>query len=159
MPALPPPPAASPSTPPRPQIGVAYKAPDGSLLASMPEDLELLEACEVRRWRACLPACLPGSLAGSLAGWLPGWIARSLPGAERLLLTRGCARQRSNDCTTLGHRSAPPCTATQQPIPASHTATAASPPPAQVVYETLPGWKQDISKCRRWEDLPENARK
>ena len=29
----------------------------------------------------------------------------------------------------------------------------------QVVYETLPGWKSDISKVRRWEDLPENARK
>jgi adenylosuccinate synthase len=30
---------------------------------------------------------------------------------------------------------------------------------AQVVYETLPGWQQDISKARSWEDLPENARK
>lgn len=34
-----------------------------------------------------------------------------------------------------------------------------APPHVQVVYETLPGWKQDISKVRRWEDLPENARK
>jgi adenylosuccinate synthase len=33
------------------------------------------------------------------------------------------------------------------------------PPPRQVVYETLPGWKQDISKVRTWADLPENARK
>lgn len=34
-----------------------------------------------------------------------------------------------------------------------------SPLTLQVVYETLPGWKQDISKVRRWEDLPESARK
>ncbi len=27
------------------------------------------------------------------------------------------------------------------------------------VYETFPGWKQDISKVRKYEDLPENARK
>jgi adenylosuccinate synthase len=26
------------------------------------------------------------------------------------------------------------------------------------VYETLPGWKQDISACRRFEDLPAEAR-
>ncbi len=26
------------------------------------------------------------------------------------------------------------------------------------VYETLPGWKQDITSCRTLEDLPENAR-
>lgn len=37
------------------------------------------------------------------------------------------------------------------------------PPPCppgllQVVYETLPGWKQDISGVRRWEDLPPAAR-
>jgi adenylosuccinate synthase len=25
------------------------------------------------------------------------------------------------------------------------------------VYETLPGWKQDISKCRRWDELPAEA--
>jgi adenylosuccinate synthase len=25
------------------------------------------------------------------------------------------------------------------------------------VYETLPGWKCDISKARRWEDLPKAA--
>jgi adenylosuccinate synthase len=31
--------------------------------------------------------------------------------------------------------------------------------PLQVVYETLPGWKDDISKCRTWEELPENARR
>ncbi|CAG8551760.1 18463_t:CDS:10, partial [Acaulospora morrowiae] len=28
-----------------------------------------------------------------------------------------------------------------------------------VQYETLPGWKSDISKCRRFSDLPENAQK
>lgn len=28
-----------------------------------------------------------------------------------------------------------------------------------VKYEDIPGWKSDISKCRTWEDLPENARK
>jgi adenylosuccinate synthase len=26
-------------------------------------------------------------------------------------------------------------------------------------YETVAGWEEDISKCTRWEDLPENARK
>lgn len=25
------------------------------------------------------------------------------------------------------------------------------------VYETLPGWQQDLRACREWEDLPENA--
>ncbi|KAF9977746.1 phosphoribosylaminoimidazole carboxylase ade2 [Actinomortierella ambigua] len=29
----------------------------------------------------------------------------------------------------------------------------------EVVYETLPGWKTDISKCRKFEDLPVNAQK
>lgn len=29
---------------------------------------------------------------------------------------------------------------------------------AKVEYETLPGWKSDISGARRWEDLPEAAR-
>ena len=29
------------------QVGVAYKAPDGTLLPSVPEDLDLLEQCEV----------------------------------------------------------------------------------------------------------------
>lgn len=27
-----------------------------------------------------------------------------------------------------------------------------------VVYETMPGWKSDISKIRKWEDLPQAAR-
>ena len=26
------------------------------------------------------------------------------------------------------------------------------------VYETLPGWNCDISGCRKWEDLPKEAR-
>ena len=30
---------------------------------------------------------------------------------------------------------------------------------AEVVYDTLPGWECDISGVRRWEDLPENARR
>ena len=30
---------------------------------------------------------------------------------------------------------------------------------AEVKYEELPGWKSDISKCRSWQDLPENAKK
>jgi adenylosuccinate synthase len=30
---------------------------------------------------------------------------------------------------------------------------------AEVVFETLPGWKEDISACREWDDLPENARR
>ncbi len=30
---------------------------------------------------------------------------------------------------------------------------------AKPVIETLPGWKEDISRCRSWEELPENARK
>jgi adenylosuccinate synthase len=29
----------------------------------------------------------------------------------------------------------------------------------EVVYETLPGWKEDISKARKWDDLPPNAQK
>jgi len=28
----------------------------------------------------------------------------------------------------------------------------------QPVYETLPGWDEDITSCRRWDDLPANAR-
>lgn len=28
----------------------------------------------------------------------------------------------------------------------------------EVIYETLPGWKTDISKCRTWDELPENAK-
>ena len=28
---------------------------------------------------------------------------------------------------------------------------------AKPVYEMLPGWKQDITGCRTFEDLPENA--
>ncbi len=43
---------ASPTSPARcrsctAQVGVAYRTPDGSLLPSVPEDLELLEKCEV----------------------------------------------------------------------------------------------------------------
>lgn len=30
---------------------------------------------------------------------------------------------------------------------------------AEVVYETLPGWKEDISGVREWQALPENARR
>ncbi len=30
---------------------------------------------------------------------------------------------------------------------------------AEPVYEEVPGWKQDISNCRSWKDLPENARR
>ncbi|KAI8058614.1 Adenylosuccinate synthetase [Syncephalis plumigaleata] len=29
----------------------------------------------------------------------------------------------------------------------------------QVEYETLPGWKQDISSCRNFDELPENAKR
>jgi adenylosuccinate synthase len=29
---------------------------------------------------------------------------------------------------------------------------------ATPVYESLPGWQQDTSGCRTWDDLPENAR-
>ena len=39
-------------------------------------------------------------------------------------------------------------------------------PPARIedwadcepIYETLPGWKQDISKCATWDELPENCK-
>ena len=27
------------------------------------------------------------------------------------------------------------------------------------VYEVLPGWKQDTTKCKSWDELPENAKK
>jgi len=30
---------------------------------------------------------------------------------------------------------------------------------AEVVYETLPGWTEDISGCKNFEDLPDNAQK
>ena len=29
----------------------------------------------------------------------------------------------------------------------------------EVTYETLPGWKQQTAGTKKWEDLPENARK
>ena len=29
----------------------------------------------------------------------------------------------------------------------------------EVVYEELPGWKEDISGARSWDDLPANAKK
>ena len=29
---------------------------------------------------------------------------------------------------------------------------------AEPVLETMPGWQEDISKARRWEELPEAAR-
>ncbi len=28
----------------------------------------------------------------------------------------------------------------------------------QPIYETLPGWRQDITKCTSWEELPENCK-
>ena len=28
---------------------------------------------------------------------------------------------------------------------------------AKPIYETMPGWWEDISDCRRFEDLPQNA--
>ncbi len=30
---------------------------------------------------------------------------------------------------------------------------------AQPVYETMPGWEEDITQCKKWKDLPVNARK
>ncbi|HIE08833.1 MAG TPA: adenylosuccinate synthase [Armatimonadetes bacterium] len=30
---------------------------------------------------------------------------------------------------------------------------------AKPVYETLPGWREDTSKARRWKDLPQNAKR
>ena len=27
------------------------------------------------------------------------------------------------------------------------------------MYETVPGWMQDISSCRSWEEIPEQAKK
>jgi adenylosuccinate synthase len=29
----------------------------------------------------------------------------------------------------------------------------------EVEYVELPGWQSDITKCREWKDLPENAKK
>jgi adenylosuccinate synthase len=29
----------------------------------------------------------------------------------------------------------------------------------EVDYETLPGWKEDISQCKRFEDLPINCQR
>ena len=31
-------------------------------------------------------------------------------------------------------------------------------PAAQVKYETMPGWKSDISKVRDWKDMPQAAK-
>jgi len=28
----------------------------------------------------------------------------------------------------------------------------------ECIYETLPGWSEDISDCKRLEELPDNAR-
>jgi len=28
----------------------------------------------------------------------------------------------------------------------------------EVIYETFPGWKKDISQCRTWNDLPNEAK-
>lgn len=39
-------------------------------------------------------------------------------------------------------------------FPADATTLAA----CQPVYETLPGWDEDITGCRKWQDLPGNAR-
>lgn len=122
---------------------MAYRQPDGQLLHTVPEDLDLLEQCEV------------GAQCGGRAG---------LFAASRLA---GCAAA-TLDSTT--NRSAPRQAA--HPLPRAFTPP--PPPPGccwrstgtacpvlslQVVYETLPGWKQDISKVRTWEDLPENARR
>jgi adenylosuccinate synthase len=30
---------------------------------------------------------------------------------------------------------------------------------AKPVYETLPGWDEDITGCKKWNDLPLNARR
>jgi adenylosuccinate synthase len=30
---------------------------------------------------------------------------------------------------------------------------------AEPVYETLPGWSEDLSSARRWEDLPDATRR
>ena len=29
----------------------------------------------------------------------------------------------------------------------------------EVIYETMPGWLEDISKCRNFKDLPVNAQR
>ena len=42
-----------------------------------------------------------------------------------------------------------------QPVEAQSASEAA--PEVEPVYETLPGWREDISKCRRFEELPGNA--
>ena len=68
---------------------------------------------------------------GSVTGALAGWLAGHSPVCITVVLT-----------------SYPP-----------HTHHTAPHHVLQVVYETLPGWKQDISKVRTWADLPENARK
>ena len=82
---------------------MAYRAPDGTMLPTVPEDLDLLEKCEVGGWSgwsgwvggrvggwvgaqegggACYlfewwcpggAGWLAGWLAGRLAGWLAGW--------------------------------------------------------------------------------------
>jgi adenylosuccinate synthase len=29
----------------------------------------------------------------------------------------------------------------------------------EVIYETMPGWKTDISNCKKFEDLPQEAQR
>jgi hypothetical protein len=45
-----------------------------------------------------------------------------------------------------------------QPAPGPPHHTAHHPAQLVPVYETLPGWKADISKVRTWQDLPAAAR-
>jgi hypothetical protein len=39
-------------------VGVAYRAPDGTMLPTVPEDLDLLEKCEVREGAKAEGSCL-----------------------------------------------------------------------------------------------------
>jgi adenylosuccinate synthase len=43
------------------------------------------------------------------------------------------------------------------PIPLNTTLTDYVLSQARPIYETLPGWDEDISECKRYEDLPKNA--
>ena len=71
--------------------------------------------------------------------------------AHSLMLSWKCVLSPSR-LSCWPHACTPSNLYTPSPLTTTTTTT------LQVEYETLPGWKCDISKVRRWEDLPQAAR-
>lgn len=127
-----------------PQIGTSYRAKDGTPINSMPANLEVLEevqvgVCPLLLLCSAVGVCGKGSCAVCRRHTAHGPTCDCAPlftvGAPLLL----CA----HTITSLMAAAQPACLA--------HTR-------AQVGYETVPGWLCDISRVRRWEDLPQQAR-